>query len=351
MRRSFGRTARSSSIRREFRRQGGDFTDLVMLSCPARFGAAGRLADMAIIGRPVGELRRAYQELNAAYIDLKRAEQTLMRVDKMASLGRLVAGVAHELNNPVSFIYGNVHSLSRYRQRLSRYLDAVHAGKSRDDCEELRRSLKIDQLMTDLEPLIDGTREGALRVSDIVKNLRRLSFVDLRRAAEGQYRLRGAQCRPLDPPVGQAARSLLDDHLPEELLVEGTEGPLHQVFVNLMQNCRRCDGSGRPSGHLAVRTAGRDADADGGARQRTGNRGRPSVEDLRSASPPRGWAREPGWGYGCRWSIVRDHGGRIEVANSPEGGAPSPLSCRRGDWGTLSYKGHDFLPGNPHKSV
>jgi two-component system sensor histidine kinase HupT/HoxJ len=61
---------------------------------------------MVITGRPVGELRRAYQALRRAHEDLKTTQQQLMHSEKMASLGRLVAGVAHELNNPISFVYG-----------------------------------------------------------------------------------------------------------------------------------------------------------------------------------------------------------------------------------------------------
>ena len=58
-----------------------------------------------LIGRPVGELRRAYEALNRTHAELKEAQQQVVQSEKMASLGRLVAGVAHELNNPISFIF------------------------------------------------------------------------------------------------------------------------------------------------------------------------------------------------------------------------------------------------------
>ena len=69
-----------------------------------------------------GELRRAYQALRRAHEDLKTTQQQLVHSEKMASLGRLVAGVAHELNNPISFVYGNAVALKRYAERLTRYL-------------------------------------------------------------------------------------------------------------------------------------------------------------------------------------------------------------------------------------
>ena len=80
----------------------------VSLNCTPRYSAAGKMLGMVITGRPVGELRRAYQALRQAHEDLKRTQQQLLHSEKMASLGRLVAGVAHELNNPISFVFGNV---------------------------------------------------------------------------------------------------------------------------------------------------------------------------------------------------------------------------------------------------
>ena len=83
------------------------------MNCTSRYDHRGRLVGMVLIGRPVGELRQAYENLNRAHADLKQAQQQLISAEKMASLGRLVAGVAHELNNPISFVYGNIHALAR----------------------------------------------------------------------------------------------------------------------------------------------------------------------------------------------------------------------------------------------
>ena len=129
-----------------------------------------------LTGRPIGELRRAYEALHKAHGELQRAQRQLIEQEKMASLGRLVAGVAHELNNPISFVYGNIHALDRYRQRLVEYIGAVHDNATGEELTVLRKKLKIEALLADIGPLIDGTLEGAVRVSDIVKNLRRLSF-------------------------------------------------------------------------------------------------------------------------------------------------------------------------------
>lgn len=210
----------------------GGPTDLMAISCSPRLDPSGRRAGAVLTGRPIGELRRAYEALHRAHQDLQQAQRKLIEQEKLASLGRLVAGVAHELNNPISFVYGNIHTLDRYRERLTRYLDALHAG---GDPDELRRTHRIDALLEDLKPLIDGTLEGAVRISDIVRNLRRLSFT-----RSGDHRAVDVE-RILRNAVVWATRSK-SDAAPVEIVaepglaVEGHEGQIHQVVVNLVEN-------------------------------------------------------------------------------------------------------------------
>ena len=71
----------------------------------------------------------------------------------MASLGQLVAGVAHELNNPISFVLGNVHALARYSERLREYLAAVHTGEGAEALGALRKTLRIEHMLADLPSL------------------------------------------------------------------------------------------------------------------------------------------------------------------------------------------------------
>jgi two-component system sensor histidine kinase HupT/HoxJ len=91
---------------------------------PACLDAAGRRVGTSSWAGPWAELKRAYHQLREAHEALKRTQQQLLHSEKMASLGRLVAGVAHELNNPISFVLGNVHALQRYSERLQAYLGA-----------------------------------------------------------------------------------------------------------------------------------------------------------------------------------------------------------------------------------
>ena len=143
-----------------------------------RFSLAGQLVGHVFVGRPLGELKRAYHQLREAHEALKRTQQQLLHSEKMASLGRLVAGVAHELNNPISFVLGNVHALQRYTERLREYLAAIHAQAGADEQAKLRAKLRIDHLLADLPSLMEGTLEGAQRTADIVQGLKRFSAMD-----------------------------------------------------------------------------------------------------------------------------------------------------------------------------
>uniref|UniRef100_UPI003559B5C3 sensor histidine kinase n=1 Tax=Piscinibacter sp. TaxID=1903157 RepID=UPI003559B5C3 len=150
----------------------------VDFNCTPRLDSAGRRVGHVFVGRPMGEIKRAYHQLREAHEALKLTQQQLLHSEKMASLGRLVAGVAHELNNPISFVLGNVHALQRYAERLQAYLGAIHADAPAAEQAALRKRLRIDHLLHDLPSLMEGTLEGAQRTADIVNGLKRFSAID-----------------------------------------------------------------------------------------------------------------------------------------------------------------------------
>ncbi len=242
------------------------------VSCSPLRDHRGRINGMVITGRPLGELRRAYQELKEAHEQLKAAQQQLVQTEKMASLGRLVAGVAHELNNPISFVFGNMHVLQRYGRRLREYLEAVHAQPLPPHLRQLREELKIDRIMQDMDPLIEGSLEGAERVSAIVQSLRR--FATPRQEGANWFDL----CTLVQSAVHwvvKTARHRPRVHLdmPDELPVYASEGHIHQIVINLVQNAvdameahaSRMAATGREAAlHVRVAMAGQ-ADDDGGA--------------------------------------------------------------------------------------
>ncbi len=293
----------------------------VSLNGTPRHGPSGKILGMVVTGRPVGELRRAYDGLREAHEKLKRAQQQLVHAEKMASLGRLVAGVAHELNNPISFVLGNVYSLQRYTSRLARYLEAVHRGASAEELGALRAELRIDRVIEDLRPLIDGTIEGAERTRAIVDGLKRFSAVD-RDEERRRFDLLEVVQRAIHW-VGKAAqtRFRVELALPATLAMEGSPGQLQQVIMNLVQNAH--DATAAQASPL-LEVTGR---VEGGAvvLEFHDNGTGIDPENLRRIFDPffttKPVGKGTGLGLAISYGIVERHGGTLTASNHPEGGA------------------------------
>lgn len=305
-----------------FLRAGDASTVPVSMNCTPRLSPTGKLIGMVVTGRPVGELRRAYQALRQAHDDLKRTQGQLLHAEKMVSLGRLVAGVAHELNNPISFVLGNVMALQRYSRRLETYLSAVHAGDAAEDeaLRAMRGELRIDRILHDMQPLIEGMIEGAERTRDIVDALKRFSAVD--KTTPERVNLVEVVERSVRWVVQSApARFAVDIALPPHLNCSGSSGQLQQVAMNLVQNA--CDATAsRESPRLAI--AGRVE--DGMARiDFTDNGPGINPEHLPRLFEPFFTTKPVGQGTGLglsiSYGIVERHGGRLEATNVPGGGA------------------------------
>ena len=297
----------------------------VTVNCTPRFNAVGKMVGLVLSGRPVGELRRAYEALRAAHEELKRAQQQLVHAEKMASLGLLVAGVAHELNNPISFVLGNAHALRRHVDRLRSYLDAVHDGRGKSELAALREHLKIDRILADLEPLIEGTVEGAERTRGIVEDLKCFSS-----PGRGD-RMRLDLADVIERAVRWVTRSAavpvaVEVELPPKLPVEGNPGQLHQVVVNLVQNA--LDSVGRaPGGRLRITgslAAGRISIAFHDSGPGIAEEHLPKVFDPFFTTKPVG--KGTGLGLSISYGIVERHGGRLAAANHPDGGAVLTLT-------------------------
>lgn len=205
------------------------------INCTARFDHKDRLSGFVITGRPMGELRKAYSDLQQAHEDLKNAQQQLIQSEKLASLGRLVAGVAHELNNPISFLYANMHALQDYSKNLIAYIDSVHQYQNADELTVLRDELGIDNIVNDITSLLEGSLEGAERVSEIVQNLRK--FATPQKRVREQFDLVRAIRRAISWVMKTTSnKPKLVTTMPDELILSNSEGHVHQILINLIQN-------------------------------------------------------------------------------------------------------------------
>lgn len=131
------------------------------------------------------ESKKINGELSAAYEQLKATHTQLLQQEKMASVGQLAAGVAHEINNPMGFIASNLGTMGKYTERIATYLTAVETAleniqdsKLRQELAETRKKLKIEHVLSDIPALLTESTDGAERVRNIVQNLKTFSRLD-----------------------------------------------------------------------------------------------------------------------------------------------------------------------------
>ncbi|WP_276134802.1 7TM diverse intracellular signaling domain-containing protein [Polluticoccus soli] len=189
------------------------------------------------------ELKISNQELNKTLQELKEAEMQLVESEKMASLGQLTAGIAHEINNPINFVTSNVKPLKRDVDMLLTMIEQVENitldGGSLDDKKrkigELKEEYDFDYLKVEIDHLLKGINEGSSRTAEIVKGLRifsRLDEDDLKKASINEG---------LDSTI-VIVNNLLEGRITIEKqygnipMVECYPGKLNQVFLNIITN-------------------------------------------------------------------------------------------------------------------
>jgi len=211
-------------------------------------GIRRRVTDIRVLKRSV--------ELHDAVAKLEQAQQQLVQSEKMASLGQLSAGVAHEINNPLGYIKSNMDTLQEYIGQLFQWQQDVadlcgQKGQlSKQEFDDLSEQIEMDYIRDDLNDLLTSTSEGVERVRDIVADLKAFSHS----GEEGFEDLDLLVC--LESALKIAWNSLKYDYqvekqLPEKVpVIQGSPGQLQQVFVNLMVNAGQAMEQG---GTLSIR--------------------------------------------------------------------------------------------------
>ncbi len=290
-----------------------------------RYDGRRRCVGYVFVGRPMAEIKRAYRQLHEAHEALKLTQQQLLHAEKMSSLGRLVAGVAHELNNPISFVLGNVHALNRYTTRLRQYLDAVHAEAALGNNPALlalAQKLRIEHILRDLPSLMDGTIEGAQRTAAIVDGLKRFSALD--GGTTEMVDVNGVIERAIHwVRTGMKLDFDVELQACPHCVVPGNAGQLLQVLMNLIQNAYDA-ASAQPGVSPVLKIC---AHREGKTMVITLHDNGPGIapEAMSSIFEPffttKPVGKGTGLGLSISYGIVERHGGTLTARNHPQGGA------------------------------
>jgi len=179
------------------------------------------------------DLENKIRELEQAYVDLKDAQSKLVHSAKMVSLGQLVAGVAHELNNPIGFIYSNMTHLRDYSDKLFKLIDA--AEKDPAKLEKLKSEYDFEYIVQDLPRLIQSCEDGSRRVRDIVVGLR--NFSRLEEAKIKKISISESLTDTLKLLSGELkGRIQVHTEFAETPEVMCFASQLNQVFMNILSN-------------------------------------------------------------------------------------------------------------------
>ncbi|BAY63710.1 periplasmic sensor signal transduction histidine kinase [Calothrix brevissima NIES-22] len=186
------------------------------------------------------ELEIKTEQLHAALQNLKMAESQLIQTEKMSSLGNLVAGIAHEINNPINFIYANISYIENYTQDLFNLIKQYQQRYSDAEIQRYADRIELDYLIQDLPKLIASMDTGATRIKDIISSLRNFSRhdeaeikkVNLHEGIDSTLVLLQHRLNPHHNfPVIQVIKEY--DNLP---LVECYSRQINQVFMHVLVN-------------------------------------------------------------------------------------------------------------------
>ena len=278
----------------------------------------------ALDSRALEERARAVDarklEVDRAIDGIARAQRQLVQSEKLASLGRMAAGVAHEFNNPAQHLIINLPFLRRAIDRLRRVLDVALATPPAEAAaaERLARAVedaKLARTNADLDEILEGLEEGATRIGELVRDLTtfsrmdtgELKQVDIHEGLDATIRL-----------LGYRLKDRIEVHRDYQKLpaIRCHSGQINHVFMNLFANAADAI-SGR--GNLWVKTEPAGADRIR-IRVTDDGTGMPA-ETLARVFDPFFTTKEPGRGTGLglatSYDIVTRHGGTISAQSDP----------------------------------
>ena len=269
------------------------------------------------------ELMRRNAELTELNARLSKAQEQLVQSEKLASIGQLADGVAHEINNPIGYVFSNFETLGTYIARMLDMFKAYEEAEANIGSPEvlarlrqMRAGIDLDYLIEDIPVLMSESREGITRVRKIVQDLKDFSRVDANQ--EWQWADLHAGIDSTLNIVSNEVKYKADvvreyGDIPE---IECLPSQLNQVFMNIIVNGAHAIGPAR--GRITIRTG-----SDGGSvwvdisdnGSGIGKEHLPRIFDPFFTTKPIGSGT--GLGLSLSYGIIQKHHGQIAVCSEP----------------------------------
>jgi two-component system, NtrC family, sensor kinase len=280
------------------------------------------------------ELQKSNQELNVTLHDLKETQSKLVDAEKMASLGQLTAGIAHEINNPINFVTSSVKPLKRDIDDILHLLDKFDKVSAETNLKDqlleitaLKKKIDIDYVKEEINTLIKGIDEGATRTAEIVKGLKTFSRLD-----ESDVKI-------ADVHEGiNSTLTLLKNTISEKIEIikkygeipeiECYPGKLNQVFMNILNNSIHAISSGT-NGHGIITITTLDEKSNIIIKIKDNGIGMPEEVKNKIFEPfftTKDVGQGVGLGLSIVYNIIETHHGEIKVASSPGQGTEFIIS-------------------------
>ena len=280
------------------------------------------------------QLSNAHEELKKNHTELVTQQSALVKNEKLASIGLLSAGVAHEINNPLAFVNSNLEMLDSYWQAMFSLYQAIEPLlNSKDISDEKKSVLKelideqdLEYISEDFKTLFEDTQDGLIRVTNIVQNLQHFSrihdedwdYVDINASLESTLKIINHQIK------NSLCEIKLNLNCKE--LVWCNLGELNQVFLNLLQNAIHAM-EDTPTKLLSISTQEKAgnviiqiSDTGYGIKK----------ENYQKIFDPFFTTKTVGQGTGLglyiSYKIVKDHNGDIDISSEPDKGSQFTIS-------------------------
>ncbi len=261
------------------------------------------------------ELEKAQKELKKAYDYLKTSQSIILQQEKMAGIGQLAAGVAHEINNPIGYLSSNLGTLGNYVEKLTKFINlqtsAIDSSNVTNELKEARKELKLDFILKDINALVKESMKGADRIAGIVSDLKNFSRAD----SQEEHQLTDINA------CIESTLNIIWNELKYKTTVKKSYGKipltkchttqLSQVFMNILFNASQAIDK---SGDISITTQEKDgfiftciSDTGSGI----------SKENISKIFEPFFTTKEVGQGTGLglslSYGIIKKHNGEITV--------------------------------------